>query len=97
MLVRSQGDELIDVLGDIAADVPLPILGEDRGAAEEDLEALVLNQTRVHGAGGITGLVQGGGVDDIVLRILQVEVDVTIEAVVEHLELGTDLIGGEWN
>ena len=93
MLVVGQLDERVDVPREVGADVPFEILGTDRGAAEENLDTFVTDQAGVHLAICITGLRQHVGVDDVVLGVLQVEVDVAAEAVVEHLELGTHLIG----
>ena len=89
-----EGDEGVDVLRDVEIGVPGEVLGADDVATDLKLDTTVPHETGVDLPHVPTGLAGDREGDDLVLGVAVVEVDVTVQPVLEHPELGTDLVGG---
>ena len=86
-------NQRVDVLGDVEVGVPGEVPGADDVATDLELDATVPHETGVDLPHVPTGLAGDGQGDDLVLGVAVVEVDVTVDPVLEHPKLGTDLVG----
>ena len=92
LVVGEQLDEGVLILGDIEINIPDEVLSLDGDKAKAKLNSLVADQTGIDLPGGESALRGHHLIEDLVLRVLSVEIEVSIESSLEETELRPHLI-----